>query len=657
MTAALPSGLDLDQVDAAARPQDDLFGHVNGRWLAEHVMPADRSSDGAFHALRDLSEERVREIVEEAADDVARTVDETGSLPVPTTDHARIGTLYRMFMDTEAIEAAGLSGLADLLDEIGATRDLEGLVRRMAAPDSGASAVLAYVWTDDHDSSQYQVKIHQGGLGLPDESYYREEHHAETREAYAAHLANLARLAELPGRAGLAAGGPEELARAVLDFETRLAACHVDVVRLRDREKSDNPMDAAQRRELAAERDRYHALTDPLLEGATADQIRDASAQATDQERTQRAQQHHGRQGGDEDLQVVGDGEFDGDEVVAAGQPGEHHPVVARLAHGGDPCIALDQCIGRAIGARAHRATGIGVFAAPFRQHAAVVDEGPVSAPAAAGALQLADQLHRWLVAGREPGDRRGVATPDRTHARLLGGAREIETGLGRLVVEHEGAGEHRARLRRHGAGLAPVLDAGLVHHVSSAARRRAPQPRKRGRRGSPRRRARSSSRLPGGVLEPSGDVRDPAEHGLQPVGGQLLEPWTDRDHQPRQLLQGHADLADRPDDRLDLARGRRRPGQALDQVRQQQAHPCAAGHARLARAAGGTCGGEVAGVHHAGELLRVGAVDQALQVEVALLAQRMLHHKSRKRSYQAVFWIVVALNVSAVVAWPELAG
>ena len=66
MTAALPSGLDLDQVDAAVRPQDDLFGHVNGRWLAEHVMPADRSSDGAFHALRDLSEERVREIVEEA---------------------------------------------------------------------------------------------------------------------------------------------------------------------------------------------------------------------------------------------------------------------------------------------------------------------------------------------------------------------------------------------------------------------------------------------------------------------------------------------------------------------------------------------------------------------------------------------------------------
>ena len=64
----LRSGIELSELSPGIRPQDDLFGHVNGRWLAEHVMPADRSSDGAFHALRDLSEERVREIVEEAAE-------------------------------------------------------------------------------------------------------------------------------------------------------------------------------------------------------------------------------------------------------------------------------------------------------------------------------------------------------------------------------------------------------------------------------------------------------------------------------------------------------------------------------------------------------------------------------------------------------------
>ncbi|RCS80805.1 peptidase M13 [Brachybacterium alimentarium] len=239
------SGLRLTEVDPDIRLQDDLFGHVNGRWLDTHEIPADRSSDGAFHRLRDLSEERVREIIEEAAADI------TDPSAVPTTDHARVGMLYRMFMDTEAIEASGLAPLEDLLAPISESADLDALVRTMAAPDSGASALLAYVWTDDHDSTSYQVKIHQGGLGLPDESYYREEDYAEIRSAYVTHLANMARLADLPGRPGLRGEDAEDLAAAVMDFETRLAACHADVVRLRDREKSYNPMDAAQRRELA----------------------------------------------------------------------------------------------------------------------------------------------------------------------------------------------------------------------------------------------------------------------------------------------------------------------------------------------------------------------------------------------------------------------
>ncbi|GAA1484619.1 M13 family metallopeptidase [Brachybacterium fresconis] len=260
-TSTARSGLALTEVDPDVRLQDDLFGHVNGRWLAAHEIPADRSSDGAFHQLRDLSEQRVREIIEDAAEEV----DAAEPAVAPTTDHGRVGALYRMFMDTESIERAGIAPLEDLLATVTGSADLPALTRTMAAPDSGTSALLAYVWTDDHDSSSYQVKLHQGGLGLPDESYYREEHYAEIREAYTAHLAELARIAHLPGREGLLAGEAEDLARAVMDFETRLAACHVDVVRLRDREKSYNPMDDAQRRELAPE-----FCWDAYLEGSGA---------------------------------------------------------------------------------------------------------------------------------------------------------------------------------------------------------------------------------------------------------------------------------------------------------------------------------------------------------------------------------------------------
>ena len=69
MTTTEPkhSGLDLRWVDPGVRPQDDLFAHVNGRWLATHEIPEDRAQDGAFRVLRDRAEEQVRAIIEECA--------------------------------------------------------------------------------------------------------------------------------------------------------------------------------------------------------------------------------------------------------------------------------------------------------------------------------------------------------------------------------------------------------------------------------------------------------------------------------------------------------------------------------------------------------------------------------------------------------------
>ena len=65
---AIRSGIDLSHVDADARPQDDLFGHVNGRWLAEYDIPADRATDGAFRYLFDRAEEQVRDLIIEASE-------------------------------------------------------------------------------------------------------------------------------------------------------------------------------------------------------------------------------------------------------------------------------------------------------------------------------------------------------------------------------------------------------------------------------------------------------------------------------------------------------------------------------------------------------------------------------------------------------------
>jgi putative endopeptidase len=231
-TRATRSGLDLRWVDPAIRPQDDLFGHVNGVWLATSEIPEDRAQDGAIRALRDQAEEDVRTILEQAAE-------------VDDPDGHRIADLYRSFLDVKRVEAAGVHPLRPLLDELAAAEDGAQLAavlgRRQRERLVSLSAVS--VATDAKDSSRYLLHLSQSGLGLPDESYYREDAYAEIRAAYLAHLTRLAELVGLPG--------PAELAATVMELETALAGVSWDRVTNRDAEKTYTLMTWEQLREHA----------------------------------------------------------------------------------------------------------------------------------------------------------------------------------------------------------------------------------------------------------------------------------------------------------------------------------------------------------------------------------------------------------------------
>ncbi|WP_328811048.1 M13 family metallopeptidase [Rhodococcus sp. NBC_00294] len=218
---ARPSGLDLKFVDAATRAQDDLFEHVNGRWLAEYDIPADRAVDGAFRTLYDRAEEHVRDIIQVAAD----------SSPAPGSDAAKIGDLYSSFLDADAIEAAGTAPIADELAAVADATDSEALARVLGTLQRTGvgGAVAHYVDTDSKKSDRYLVHFSQSGLGLPDESYYREDEHAQVREQYAEHIGAMFALA-----------GVTRSAASVLDLETALAAGHWDVVKRRDADLSYN---------------------------------------------------------------------------------------------------------------------------------------------------------------------------------------------------------------------------------------------------------------------------------------------------------------------------------------------------------------------------------------------------------------------------------
>ncbi len=220
----IPSGIDLTFVDAEVRPQDDLFGHVNGRWLADYEIPADRATDGAFRTLADRAEEQVRDLITEAAS--------TGG----AGDAQQIGDLYASFMDTETVDRRGLTPLHDELAPIDAAADSDALAVVLAglqrAGVGGGTGV--YVDTDSKDSTRYLLHLSQSGLGLPDESYYRDPQHAAILDAYPAHITRMLELV-FPGGAEHAA-----TAARIVALETKLAAAHWDVVKRRDADLTYN---------------------------------------------------------------------------------------------------------------------------------------------------------------------------------------------------------------------------------------------------------------------------------------------------------------------------------------------------------------------------------------------------------------------------------
>jgi len=234
---AIRSGIDLSHVDSDARPQDDLFGHVNGRWLAEYEMPGDRATDGAFRSLYDRAEEHVRDLITGAAS--AATSDGEAATPANGTDQQRIGDLYASFMDERAVAERGVQPLLDELATIDAVDTPEALATVLGALQrtgvGGGTGI--YVDTDSKDSTRYLVHMSQSGLGLPDESYYRDEQHAEILAAYPRHIATMFDLVygEEPQ--------PNEwqaTAERIVALETKLASAHWDVVKRRDADLTYN---------------------------------------------------------------------------------------------------------------------------------------------------------------------------------------------------------------------------------------------------------------------------------------------------------------------------------------------------------------------------------------------------------------------------------
>lgn len=229
------AGVDPSEFSDRIRPQDDLFRHVNGTWLESATIPDDLPAYGTFLMLRDEARDAVRAILEAQQD------------APEGTEGRKLGDAYASFMNVKRLEELGIEPIRDEIERALEVQSIDEFLSVLGILErDGVGGFLgAYVYPDLGNPGQYALYIEQAGLGLPDESYYREEQHAELREKYRNHIQRMLELAEIPAAA--------ERADRVFDLETEIARGHWDNVATREAEKTYNPRTWAQVRSAMGE--------------------------------------------------------------------------------------------------------------------------------------------------------------------------------------------------------------------------------------------------------------------------------------------------------------------------------------------------------------------------------------------------------------------
>jgi putative endopeptidase len=229
--------LDLDAMDRTVKPGADFFLFANGGWYGKAEIPADRASTGVDFRLEELAEQRTKDLLEAAAAAKA----DAGS------DTQRIGDFYASFLDEAAIEARGIQVMHKVLDRIAKLADKKALsallgsqLRADVDPLNTSNFYTDHVlglWVEQdlNDPTRYAPYLLQGGLGMPDRSYYLDDAApmAAHRAKYQAHLATMLRLAGVKD--------PDGKAARVFAFEKRLAAVHAPREDSEDVTKGNNP--------------------------------------------------------------------------------------------------------------------------------------------------------------------------------------------------------------------------------------------------------------------------------------------------------------------------------------------------------------------------------------------------------------------------------
>jgi putative endopeptidase len=224
-------GFDLAGMDRTVKPGDDFFKYVNGKWVASTQIPPDQTRYGAFNMLRDLSEARVRAILDRwAADKTLK----------PGTESAKVAAIYRTFLDEAKIEKLDIKPLEPTLAAVKKAATHDDVARLMARSQAGfgRSFFGAGVGDDAKNPEKYALYVSQSGTGLPDREFYLRDNFKPQKERYQKYVADMLGL--------LGWSEPEKSAAEIVALETKIAEAHWSRSESRDRDKTYNPMTVAE---------------------------------------------------------------------------------------------------------------------------------------------------------------------------------------------------------------------------------------------------------------------------------------------------------------------------------------------------------------------------------------------------------------------------
>jgi len=228
-------GITLANIDKSVSPCQDFYHYANGNWLKNNPIPGAETRWGAFNELADRNQSIEKRILEKAALD-AKTA-KAG------TNEQKVGDFYAASMDSMGIEQAGLKYLQPRLDQISKLQNLSDFQKYLADPKSFGKGWYGFgVGQDSKNSTQYAVRMSQGGLGLGDRDYYLKDD-ARSRQVRNAYKTYMTSIFQLLGDAPAAAATNAD---AVLALETKMAQASRSRVDLRDPQKNYNKMTVAQ---------------------------------------------------------------------------------------------------------------------------------------------------------------------------------------------------------------------------------------------------------------------------------------------------------------------------------------------------------------------------------------------------------------------------